>query len=134
MATFDGFDPDYVRHNAALARAEAEQFWPFRAPYLACGPGWESMRDGWASVTQYNNTCPVWGDELPEGSVTIIIPVEDEYDARLACRYQYGATFPLHRKVMADGRIALRWNRGHWERENRLKGGGGNFGPEPEEY
>jgi len=134
MAAFDAYDPDMKRHWAADARVQKDHFWALQAPHLACGPAWESMANDWASVTQFNNTCPVWGDELPEGSATIIVSVEDEYDARTCCRYHYGASYPLHRKVLEDGRIALRYNADFWERKNGLKGGGGNFGPEPEEY
>jgi len=53
-------------------------------------------------------TCPVWGDEVGYKSVTVIVPPKLENDARYSLEYNHGGGSVVKRRVMPDGRVAMR--------------------------
>lgn len=55
-----------------------------------------------------NDVCPVWGDRLPWKSVTVVVDAEDEADAIFCLECCHGGASVSRRKVLDDGRVALR--------------------------
>jgi hypothetical protein len=83
---------------AARARWEKDMTWVFNEPYL---------------VGQQETVCPVWGDEIPYKSVTVIVAADEEDAATYCLACAHGGDYD-RRKVLDDGRIALRSNYQAW--------------------
>jgi hypothetical protein len=57
----------------------------------------------------FNPICPIWGDELPYKSVTVVGPIEQEQEIRYWLEYVHGGGSVSKRKVVEDGKkVALR--------------------------
>jgi len=59
-------------------------------------------------VARYQDRCPVWGDEVPYKSVTVVVGASDEEDAEYSLEYVHGGGSVSRRKELKDGRVALR--------------------------
>lgn len=61
-----------------------------------------------------NTTCPVFGDDVPWKSVTVICKPEQESEVVYWLGYVHGGGNISNRRVLDDGRIALRSNYMAW--------------------
>ena len=98
---------DVLRPTAstALRRWKADMSWVFKEPYrVAVGRSYPE---------QDNDVCPVWGDRVPWKSVTVVVPADEEGDAAYCLAMAHGGEFS-RRKVLADGRVALRSDYQAW--------------------
>ena len=74
-------------------KSDEDPCWVFDEPYL---------------VARQRERCPVWGDEVPFKSVTVIVDADDEGDAEYSLGYVHGGDCVSRRKELKDGRVALR--------------------------
>lgn len=61
----------------------------------------------WKKKVQTTNVCPVWGDELPYKSVTVICEKEQEDEVKYWLSYVHGGE-PEMSKNLPDGKVAIR--------------------------
>ncbi len=78
--------------KTAEERWKEDMCWVFKAPYLA---------------GDSEQVCPVWGDKIPYKSATIIVPADEEDAATYCLACAHGGDY-ARRKVLGDGRIAIR--------------------------
>lgn len=81
-----------------VARWEANMRWVAMDPYLAARTG---------------QTCPVWGDEVPYKSITVIVPAALA-EAASYCIFCIMGAEPADEKVLDDGRVAFRGDYAAW--------------------
>jgi hypothetical protein len=82
----------------AQERWQADMCWALKAPYRVAGG---------------DDTCPVWGDRVPWKSVTVIVEASEEDAAAYCLSMAHGAGWS-RRKVLDDGRVALRSDYAAW--------------------
>ena len=94
-----------VPNQTAESRWKADMTWVFKAPYR--------VAVGRTYPEQDNDICPVWGDRLPWKSTTVIVEAAEEDDATYCLACAHGGGYE-RRKVLPDGRVALRSNYQAW--------------------
>lgn len=67
----------------------------------------EGMRVAWGGVNR-KDTCPIWGDELPYKSVTVVCEEAQENEVVYWLEYVHGGGSVSKRKELGQGKIALR--------------------------
>lgn len=94
-----------TKSDSAVTRWEKNRMWVFEDPYrVAVGRSYPESK---------NDICPVWGDRMPWKSVTVIVPADEEDDAAFCLACAHGSGYS-NRKVLEDGRIALRSDYTAW--------------------
>lgn len=74
---------------------------------------YEKGLEHWKKKLQVSNVCPVWGDELPYKSVTVICNKEQEDEVRYWLCYVHGGEAEMS-KTLPDGKVAIRSNYQCW--------------------
>ena len=59
-------------------------------------------------VARGGDTCPIFGDEVPYKSVTVVCDIEDATEVQYWLEYIHGANSVSDAKLLGDGRIAMR--------------------------
>ena len=97
----------------AVARWESDHSWVFKAPYRVAFGSTHTQNEAGEWVPCAGVVCPVWGDVLPYRSTTVIVDAKEEEAAAfcLACAHGGGWS---RRKVLKDGRVALRSDYQAW--------------------
>lgn len=67
----------------------------------------------WKKKVQTTNVCPVWGDELPYKSVTVICTKEQEDEVKYWLSYVHAGEAE-RTKNLPDGKVAIRSNYQAW--------------------
>jgi len=77
----------------ATGIAEIDPMWVWGPDYLLARTG---------------DRCPVWGDEIPYKSVTVLVPAGMLSEAVFSLEYVHGGGSISRQKLMPDGMCALR--------------------------
>jgi len=74
---------------------------------------YEGGLEAWKKKVQTTNVCPVWKDELPYKSVTVICTKEQEDEVGYWLSYVHGGEAEK-KKHLPDGKVAIRSNYQCW--------------------
>jgi hypothetical protein len=57
---------------------------------------------------QYGESCPVWGDTLPQKSVTVLVPAGMQGEAVFSLEFAHGGGSISRQKLFPNGMLAIR--------------------------
>jgi hypothetical protein len=75
---------------------------------------YEKGLEHWKNKLKLSNVCPVWGDEIPYKSVTVICNKEQEDEVRYWLCYVHGGGAVEKWKELPGNKVAIRSNYMCW--------------------